>query len=152
MGLASWRTHLPSKKILIWLPLSGERGAKITLAARQVCFGDGDGPRLGDAGWRRGTALYSVAFELHHCHTFHWLHCQKNWHQHIWGRYAWSKWGYDCEPCLSALSMFYLVCGTGFARWLVCVSQAKVDSYSTYWDVAVRKISNSMYAGHISHH
>lgn len=38
------------------------------------------------------------------------------------GRYAWSKWEYECEPCLCALSMFYQGCVTVFIRRIVYVS------------------------------
>lgn len=91
----------------------------------EVCFGDGDGPQSCEAGGALETASYSVALELHQWHTFKWLHCQKIWHQHIWGRYAQCKWGYDCELCLCALSMFYQDCATVAAQRIVCVpSQA----------------------------
>lgn len=121
MGLASWSTHLPSTKILIWL-LSGGRGGKNYTGSEEKFVL----VMMMDPNWGRQAEeerqLYSAAFELHQWHTFNWLHCQKNWHQHIWGRYAWSKWGYDWEPCLCTLSMFYQDCATGVTRRIVCVS------------------------------
>lgn len=105
-----------------------EEEEKLPWQWEEVCFGDGDGPQLGEAGWGRETALCSVAFESHQWHTFNWLRCQENWHQHIWGRYARSKWGYDCEPCLCALSMFYQDCATGVARRIVCVPSQELTA------------------------
>lgn len=117
MGPASWSTHLPSTKILIWLALSGGRGEKLPWQWGEVCFGDGDGPQLGEAGWGKERKKLCTLWLLNHINgtLFNWLRCQKNWHQHIWGRYAWSKWEYDCEPCLRALSMFYQDCAIGVA-------------------------------------
>lgn len=110
------------------MALRGGKGGKLRWQWGEVCFGDSDGPQLGEADWEREreTALYSLAFELHQWHTFNWLRCQKIWHQHIWGRDAWSKWGYGCESRLCALSMFYQDCATGVARRIVCVTSQEL--------------------------
>ena len=159
MGPASWSTHLPSTKILIWLVLSGGRGEKLPWQWGEVCFGDGDGPQLGEAGWGKERERerdwerkkLCTQWLLNHINgtLFNWLRCQKNWHQHIWGRYAWSKWEYDCEPCLRALSMFYQDCAIGVAsKGLSVFRFSRVDSYTTYWKEVVSwgKILNETYA------
>ena len=123
MGLASWSTHSPFYKDMNMTGAQWWRKRRRNYPGREekfvlVMVMD---PNWGRQAGEEKLALFSVAFESHQWRTFNWLHCQKNWHQHIWGRDAWSKWGYDCEPCLCALSMFYQVGATGFARRVVCV-------------------------------
>lgn len=50
--MASW-SLLPSTKILMWLVLRGGRGGKLPWQWGEVCFGDSDGPQLGEADWER---------------------------------------------------------------------------------------------------
>lgn len=51
--MVSWQTHPPATKILIQLALRGGRGGvgggALHWQGREVCFGGGDGPRLGEA-------------------------------------------------------------------------------------------------------